>query len=496
MVNEPNLFAYIALLLWLPLSILFFALLHADVAAMCVLLGAALFLPSRLVIDLPGAIPDLDRQAIAALAAVVGCLLFRPGRLRHPIRGWSFGLPMAALVGGAVATAMLNAQPILIGPRTLPGLTLYDGLAAAFRNLLELGVPFVLGRSLVRCPDHARRILRVLVYSGIAYSTLILVEVRLSPLFHQLFYGYLQHSFAQTVRWGAFRPIVFMPHPLAVALFVATALLASAVLWRSREHSLQLPALTATVWLAAVMALCKSAAALAYSVTGLAVIAMARPRGQAAIAALLASLILAYPFLRVTGIFPAEPLVRGIESIAPERARSLAVRFRNEEMMFERGLERPWFGWGAFGRSRIHDPSSGASISLTDGYWLIEFGRAGMVGCGGVFLLLLCPVFLCWRSFPRISSRGDRRVIGVLAMVVAVSAADLLPNSFLSPARVFLSGALWGSVTPVLRRRRRSRTSLAGTSDPSVAGRRGNPAVRGPDSSRLSRSETAGVRSV
>ena len=47
----------------------------------------------------------------------------------------------------------------------------------------------------------------------------MLVEVRLSPQINTWIYGFFQHDFIQMMRYGGFRPIVFLPHGLWVAFF-------------------------------------------------------------------------------------------------------------------------------------------------------------------------------------------------------------------------------------------------------------------------------------
>ena len=49
-------------------------------------------------------------------------------------------------------------------------------------------------------------------------------EARLSPQLHSRLYGFTQHDFLQTVRGDyTYRPMVFMQHGLAVAMFLGMA---------------------------------------------------------------------------------------------------------------------------------------------------------------------------------------------------------------------------------------------------------------------------------
>ena len=85
---------------------------------------------------------------------------------------------------------------------------------------------------------------------------------------------------------------------------------------------------------------------------------------------------LLYPLLRAEGLFPDKLLVGIAEQVNVERAGSLLTRFEQEQQLLDRSSERPIFGWGRFGRSRVYD-EYGKDISLTDGLWIITLGSSG-----------------------------------------------------------------------------------------------------------------------
>ena len=47
-------------------------------------------------------------------------------------------------------------------------------------------------------------------------------------------------------------------------------------------------------------------------------------------------------------------------------------------MLAAKAMRRPVFGWGGWGRSRVHD-EWGTDLSITDGLWIIQFGQLGQV---------------------------------------------------------------------------------------------------------------------
>ena len=86
-----------------------------------------------------------------------------------------------------------------------------------------------MARNLMAEEGSERLMLRALLTGGLIYSLPMLVEVRLSPQINVWIYGYFAHDFGQMMRYGGYRPMVFMTHGLWVALFACMAVLAAAV---------------------------------------------------------------------------------------------------------------------------------------------------------------------------------------------------------------------------------------------------------------------------
>ena len=87
--------------------------------------------------------------------------------------------------------------------------------------------------------EHVQGPLLVLAGAGLIYSLFILFELRMSPNLHRWIYGFGQHGFSQHIRWGGYRPMVFMAAGLAVALFITNALMAAGALTRLRRPILR-----------------------------------------------------------------------------------------------------------------------------------------------------------------------------------------------------------------------------------------------------------------
>ncbi len=80
-----------------------------------------------------------------------------------------------------------------------------------------------------------------------------------------------------------------------------------------------------------------------------------------------------------------------------------------------------------------------------------RLGIHGVFGFVAVFGLLLTPIVLAQRQLRRSRSLQGAGLVGILALIVAISAVDLIPNAMLTSFTVFLSGALAGVVPGSLR---------------------------------------------
>jgi hypothetical protein len=135
-------------------------------------------------------------------------------------------------------------------------------------------------------------------------------------------------------------------------------------------------------------------------------------------------------------------LVDTAARISQERAGSLMFRFENEEILYEKAIERPIFGWGGWRRSHVHN-EDGKSISTSDGKWVIQLGVYGWTGFLTYFGMLAIPIFLAHRNLSRLSSQ-NQTVLGALALLAGCYAVDMLPNSGFAQIPMFLAGAVAG----------------------------------------------------
>ena len=94
-------------------------------------------------------------------------------------------------------------------------------------------LPYLIGRIYFSDAAGLRELAVGIFIGGLVYIPFCLYEIRLSPQLHRIVYGYHAHSFAQTYRFGGWRPTVFMDHGLMVGLWMAMSCLAGIWLYVS-----------------------------------------------------------------------------------------------------------------------------------------------------------------------------------------------------------------------------------------------------------------------
>jgi hypothetical protein len=432
-----------AVILWPAVALGFFAARRhgASLARTTawMMLVPAMFLPARFEIELAG-LPDLDKHRVAFLSIAVALELFHPTGLRPRLRAHGFARAVLGVLAlGAFLTALTNRDPLVYGPTVLPGLTPWDGVSSAAGLFVDVYLPFAIGERVFRTERDVLALLDVLGTCALVYAPLALVEVLLSPQLHRWVYGYYPHMFFQHIRGGGYRPMLFMSHGLSVAMFAFVCLQASIALARVRARTWVEPGPRIAV-AAVLLAACKSLGAALYGAAGAALQYLVSERAKARVVAALAVVVLAYPVLRIEGLFPTEAVVAAFRRVSPERAASLAFRFDQEERLLLRANERPIWGWGPWNRPHVF-ASWGQRVSISDGTWVILLGESGYVGFAGFFALLLAPL----ARFARVQRRMPPRtqvLVGALALILAVSAVDLLPNSRSDYLSTVYAGAL------------------------------------------------------
>lgn len=438
----PNAFAFLVLGLWPLVAFGLFRALPPGRAILANVFVAYLFLPPPPTQFYFPLVP-LDKDTLPSVTLIVIALLMYRDKIEiFPKNKVALTLVLI-FVFSPILTAFANTDPIFYERVGLPGLSLKDGIAIVARKVLMIG-PFLLARQFLRTEEGQRDLLIAFVLFGLLYSLPMLVEVRLSPQLNIWIYGFFQHSFEQMIRFGGFRPIVFLYHGLWAALFAMMAVSAAAILSRAEEGSHRGIAILSCLYMLAVLVLCKSAGSLLYAVALLPALVILPRALKIRLALVIVMFTMAYPLVKGAGLLPEEQILAAVERLSEDRANSLRFRMDNEAILLERALERPLFGWGSWGRNQILDPITGAITTVSDGRWVIILGQLGWVGFLSEMSLLIFPILLLWFKIRRFEGDEWSPYIGGIALLLAVNIFDLLPNATLTPLSWLMCGTLLG----------------------------------------------------
>ena len=436
----PNLFAFVTLLSWPVVAAVLFRRLPVGRAIIASLLVAYLFLPPPPAgFDFP-LLPPLTKETIPSLVMVLACLILHRDRIRFLPETLVGRALVVVFICSPMATVLTNTEPVFWGQMGLPALKLREGLSTMIQQAMLIA-PFLMARNFLRTPDDHRDILKALFVGGMVYSVLMLVEVRLSPQLNIWVYGFFQHNFDQMIRFGGFRPIVFLYHGLWVSFFAMTAVVSAVALARGSATRVAVGFWLAAAYLLVVLILSKSLGAIIYGVALVPLVAVLSSRMQLRVAALMAFVALAYPLMKGADLVPQEAMLQQAEHVDADRANSLRFRFQQETILLERAQEKPLFGWGLWGRNHIWDGATKTILTVTDGRWIIIIGVLGWVGFLAEFGLLAWPIFLMWRK----AGQGQMSPwVGPMALMLGVNMIDLIPNATLTPLTWLMAGALLG----------------------------------------------------
>jgi len=442
-----------ALVIWPILIVILAFATRWSTAIFVGLIGGYLLLPEEGGINLP-LLPSFNKDTIPALMLLMMALMLRPGDANGPLpkaapahtvrAGWlpgtKLGLALLGLwIAGSLLTALTNGDRLIYGPRIIQGLTLYDGFSFIVASTSHI-VPLLLARKYLGHPDMQLLLVKAFVLAALIYSLPTLYEIRMSPQLNVIIYDFFPHSWHQHIRGGAFRPIVFLKHGLKLSIFMAMGVIAAFGLAWVLRGSQRVAAFFVGFWLLGTLVLSNSLTALLLCLLVLPIAVILPARLKILAAAGLAAVVLTYPMLRNLDLVPTNQAIAMAERIDENRARSLEFRIRNEDILLDKASQRPFFGWGGWGRNRAID-ENGRDLSVTDGSWVIAFGTGGWAEYIAKFGLLTLPLILL---AVRRKTYQVEPVSVVVGLILVVNMLDLIPNSGQSPITWLFAGALLG----------------------------------------------------
>lgn len=443
----PNTFAYLMIIIWPVVSLTLFQRLKPLQASFWTIVGGYIILPEQTFFDFP-LLPSFDKETVAMLAALAGCYFVANQKVPLlPRQGTEKWLIVVMLVT-PLLTAVTNPEPF----RFISGMTLYDACSVIMSSYIAI-IPFLIGLHLVRTYQDQVSLFKMLVIAGLLYSLPALFEARMSPQLHSTIYGFFPHEWRQQIRFGGFRPVVFMRHGLVTSAFFSITLMACIALWRDKQGIFGVSRDTkkftffAVLYLAVILVLCKSVGSILYSVTFLMAVCFLPLSLTRLVASFLMAIVITYPLSSLVGIFPHEQLVGLATNINELRAQSLEFRFMNEDFLLSHAKEKLLFGWGIWGRNRPFKEV------VTDGYWIVLLGSVGLISFLARFGLSALCVFRAARASKRLKQNTGNKLMVFHALLVALIMVDQIPNSSMSSYQLFLIGALLGRANQVLFQR-------------------------------------------
>lgn len=432
----------IAMMAWPLVAVAFFLMLPPRRAVLATVVLGTMFLPIA-AFKIASGFPLISKLTVTSGSALLGVAFFDTSRLLSFRPRW-IDLPMLIWCVCPMAASVSN------------DLGLYDGTSAVYYKLCYCGMPYLLGRLYCSTMLGMTDLAKAVFLGGLLYAPFCLLEIRLSPQLHMWIYGYYQHDFGQTIRYGGFRPMVFMNHGIMLTLWMSMATLAGLCLWwwgHLREvFGVKMAWLVGG--LAVTTLLCKSFGAITLMFVGAGALAMIRwapSRAAILVLAAVPPLLLA---VRIPKIFSSNDLGGTPEVMGQQRSESLKFRLLNEDFLVDKALRRPFFGWGLWGRARIHDVN-GNDITTTDSLWIIELGNAGFTGLLSFLAVFLAPVYGLLRLLPDAESWRNRIVVPAVfaCLMVLLFLIDCMFNDFNNPAYLMAAGGLSALRFGKIRRR-------------------------------------------
>lgn len=439
--------AQLVIIAWIPIVLYIFHRFPSQKAVVISFIIAWLFLPQQVEFSLP-VIPDYTRLSATCYGILLATCVYDFQRICLFKFGW-LDLPMLIWCLCSFGSSIDN------------GLGLYDGFSAFLVRIVTYGIPYFLGRIYLNNLQGMRQLATGIFLGGLAYVPFCLVEVAISPQLHRMVYGYHGiKSFAQSIRYGGFRPNVFMEHGLSVGMWMMAATLIGIWLWQAKViHRIGGFNLVFHIaWICLVLlvtfVLVKSTGAYLYLVYGIIILFAAKWLRTGMPLLVMIFMIFSYILVGATGALTgeqSEQILAFSESVVgADRTQSLEFRLDNEELLGEKARQQAIFGWGGWDRNRVYDYNRFdelVDISTTDSLWIIAFGINGFVGLIAVFSSSLLPALCFWRCYPaRLWFHPQVASAAALATVITLYMLDCTLNNQPNPVFTLASGGIAGLV--------------------------------------------------
>jgi hypothetical protein len=434
--------AQLAIIAWFPIILYIFKRYPPRTAVIVSFLGGLLFLPERTGFALP-LIPDYQGMVATSYGIVVSLLLGDAKRLKQFKITW-LDLPMLIWCICPFFSSVTN------------DLGAYDGVNESITQTVVWGLPYLLGKLYLNNLASLTALAKNIVKAGLIYVPLCIWEGLMSPNLHLIVYGYYAHpsGISQAIRYGGYRPNVFMQHGLMVGMWMMTVALVTIWLWQSKtiKKVWGYPVATLVPILIFTVIWVRSTGAYGYFFFGIITLVTAKFLKNSLPLLILIVIIAFFIHTNVTGTFQGDAILHGLteRGVSEERIQSLQFRWENEEILAEKARERLWFGWGGWNRNRVFQENwlgDWEDVSVTDSLWIIAFGIRGAVGLYSLTMALLLPPLIFSFKYPaKIWFHPQVASAAVLSVCVCLYMLDSVINNMYNPLFPLISGGLTGLV--------------------------------------------------
>ena len=415
---------------WVPCVLLLFMWHPPRRAVVTAFMAGWLILPAA-TFDLPG-LPDYSKMTATCAGILLAALVFdidtllliRPRWFDLPIVVWCF-MPFVT-----------NA---------VEEIDMYDSLSWSVNHMITWGMPYFIGRVYFTDAEALKELAVGFVIGALFYIPICWFEIRMSPQISGFLYG-VEGGYSGT-RLGGWRPQGLMASGLMLGMWMTSASLLGVWMWST--GALKKFGKRSAGWLIVALVVttifCKSTGALVLMMGGLACLFTIRKSGRATPVLLFCLPALVYPAIRAGGAWDGMVMVQLADStVGPERAQSLEFRLQNEDILSSKALQRYWWGWGRFGRSRVLN-EYGKDISTTDGEWIIAMGESGVIGVAAVTMIYILPVLiLWWRLKGTLWADPSFAAVSAFAVILTLYATDNILNAMINPVITVVMGGLSG----------------------------------------------------
>jgi hypothetical protein len=440
---------------WIPVVFYIFNRYPPQRAVVICFVIAWLFLPVA-GFKIPG-IPAYNKMSAACYCILLATAIKDSSRFSTFKFSW-LDIPMLVWCLCPFASSVTN------------GLGAYDGFSSIQNQIVTWGAPYYLGRIYLNSLSGLRQLAIGIFVGGLVYVPFCWFESRTFTSLHLLVYGLTTgRDAAQSMRYGGYRPQVFLEHGLMLGVWMMSASLMGIVIWRKKimKKIWGIPIGTAALIVFITFVATRSTGAYLLFLMCIAIMYVGWLLRSSLLMWVLVAVIAVYLHLGTSGTFPSKPIVASLSSVFnAERVGSLAFRFNNEEILGARARERMLFGWGGFNRNRVLD-EYGEDTTVTDSLWIIVFGVNGMVGIVSAFSALLLPVLaFCVRYPARLWRDPDVALTAALCASVAAYTLDCVLNAMVNPIFVVICGGVVGLVVSPVREPLRSQGRIVPGSVP------------------------------